>query len=75
EYCTCAPCRTRISIPLLSIDIRAASSTSPSVDKSSFKGFEYIALSSFKLCSPPSAAILSGFRASYSFTSIQATVP
>ena len=29
-YFTCAPCRTRISIPSLSTDIRAAASTSPS---------------------------------------------
>lgn len=32
-------------------------------------------LLTFRLCSPPSIAILSGCRASYSFTSIQATVP
>lgn len=43
---TCAPCRTRTSVPLLSIDMRAASSTSLSADKSFFKGFENIELSS-----------------------------
>lgn len=43
---TCAPWRTRTSVPLLSMDMRAASSTSDSADKSSFRGFEKIALSS-----------------------------
>nr|ACL54458.1 unknown [Zea mays] len=76
ESCTCAPCWTRISMPLLSIEITARSSTSPSsVDKCSFTGFENIELSSFRFCSPPSIAILSGCRVSYSFTSTQATVP
>lgn len=46
---TCAPCRTLTSVPLLSIDIKAASSTSPSpsVDKIVLSGFEKIALSSY----------------------------
>lgn len=44
---TWAPWRTRISTPLLSIDIRAASSTSASLDKSSFRGFEKVAFSSY----------------------------
>lgn len=47
---TCAPWRTRISIPLLSIDIKAASSTSVSVHMSSLRGFEKIALSSCSKC-------------------------
>lgn len=42
---TCAPWRTRTSVPLLSIEMSAASSTSISVDKSFFKGFEKIAFS------------------------------
>lgn len=45
---TCAPWRTRISVPLLSIEIKAASSTSVSCAKRSFRGFENIALSSYK---------------------------
>lgn len=46
---TCAPWRTRISIPLLSIDIRAASSTSLSADSSSFRGFENITFNSYSM--------------------------
>lgn len=44
---TCAPWRTRTSIPLLSNDMIAASSTSVSADKSSLSSFEKAALSSY----------------------------
>lgn len=44
---TWAPWRTLISVPLLSIDMNAASSTSASVDKSSFRGFEKMAFNSY----------------------------
>lgn len=46
KMCTCAPWRTRMSVPLLSIDIRATSSTSASCDRRSFRGFEKSAFSS-----------------------------
>lgn len=49
-YFTCAPCRTRISIPLLSTDISAASSTSPSDDRTSRSGLEKIAFNSCMKC-------------------------
>lgn len=44
---TCAPCRTLISVPLLSTDMKAASSISISVDNISLSDFENIAFSSF----------------------------
>lgn len=46
-YITWAPWRTRTSIPLLSIEMRAASSTSDSEDSSSLSGFEKMAFSSY----------------------------
>lgn len=49
-YYTCAPWRTRMSIPLLSTDIRAASSTSPSDDRTSRSGLEKIAFNSCMKC-------------------------
>jgi hypothetical protein len=45
---TCAPWRTRMSTPLLSMEIRAASSTSVSEASSSLSGLENLKFSSYR---------------------------